>query len=105
MDLNDDAEGREMLLDLENKMRTGEDSGGKRNPNRHRIYRFNHIHMQILEFYHKDQKSPESIQRFEINTSLLGLSIPSEEVQQYDGLWFHLQQCKHNRFILCIDPP
>ena len=25
--------------------------------------------MQILEFYHKDQKSPESIQRFEINTS------------------------------------
>ena len=44
---------------------------GKRNPNRHRIYRFNHIHMQILEFCHKDQKSPESIQRFEINTSLL----------------------------------
>ena len=31
--------------------------------------------MQILEFYHKDQKSPESIQRFEINTCLLGLSI------------------------------
>ena len=51
---------------------------GKRNPNRHRIYRFNHIHMQILEFYHKDQKSPESIQRFEINTSLLGLSIRIE---------------------------
>ena len=23
--------------------------------------------MQILEFYHKDQKSPESVQRFEIN--------------------------------------
>ena len=35
------------------------------NPDRHRIYRFNHIHMQILEFCHKDQKSPESIQRFE----------------------------------------
>ena len=25
------------------------------------------MHMQILEFCHKDQKSPESIQRFEIN--------------------------------------
>ena len=31
--------------------------------------------MQILEFYHKDQKSPESIQRFEINTCLLRLCI------------------------------
>ena len=31
-------------------------------------YRFNHIHIQILEFYHKEQKSPESMQRFEINT-------------------------------------
>ena len=35
--------------------------------------------MQILEFYHKDQKSPESIQRFEINTCLLGLSILNGE--------------------------
>ena len=27
--------------------------------------------MRILEFYQKDQKSPESIQRFEINTSII----------------------------------
>ena len=31
--------------------------------------------MQILEFYHEDQKSLESIQRFEINTCLLRLCL------------------------------
>ena len=31
--------------------------------------------MQILEFYHKDKKSSDSIQRFEINTCLLDFDI------------------------------
>ena len=59
----------------------------KRNPNRHRISI--QMHMQILEFYHKDQKSPESIQRFEINTCrLIGLSIRGTEVDFWRSVYF-----------------
>ena len=45
--------------------------------------------MQILEFYHKDQKSLESIQRFEINTSLFILFRARHIIFINTWFWFY----------------